>query len=258
MNQQTRFVLISGGALLLLVVSVIHSPESAVSGSSVSEGAPARSPSSQQAPPRAQPAQVSVAPAQQVPAAVASSPYLTELNSIQNCMQDESCRELSQQDPKAAFYDGSYRAQKVLREAKLQTTLSEPQRRELALQGLKWPEDDVKRAALELLETLPPSAEDLGVLLDSMQEVRSRELIQEALLEMSRHQSPGERQAIDQFLIRTIQAGPMSVNHLYASEVGLLITDQNRPNFEVLLANLPVQSQRYRALKATLAEQARR
>ncbi len=112
----------------------------------------------------------------------------------------------------------------------------------LARKYARFPHDDVKEIAFEMLEAAPLSAENFSALIDGLHESVSARLFKGAVPQLEKYRGTSAQASLDQFLINTISRG----GHFVAIEAARLslefMTPENASHFAAIADGLPLSS----------------
>lgn len=182
----------------------------------------------------------------------------SELSLIALCAANDNCATDSD-DPKASHFtaaEGAVRILNELRKIKKQNSAADFEL--VAREWLKFPDDHVREAALELLSDHHASGQTLHALLEGLEESISAPLIEKAIPVLVSYSQAGYAEEVQSFVAKTVIAGPLGVGEVLASQAIRFLDKNSLPKFRTISENLPVNSQSRRNLEANIREYERR
>ena len=138
------------------------------------------------------------------------------------------------------------------------TALKDAAIAKLARMHLANEDGHVKEAALHLLASQPTSAENLASLLKDVIEESDAELIEHAMLELSRYKSPGDLRLIRESLAQAMLTGAPFVSEAVSNSIVRFIDNESYPYFSEIAARASPGSRVKTNLQFSLTEFRRR
>ncbi len=136
--------------------------------------------------------------------------------------------------------------------------VEEPHISKMAREFIENSDGHVQEAALDLMSTQEPSAENLQAILDHIIKGSDPELIHQALLELRRYPSVVDQETIRQTLAQVLLTGAPFVAQALAEKSELFINSQNIEFFEKLITQFDPQSLISVSLQSSLKEYRRK
>jgi hypothetical protein len=112
----------------------------------------------------------------------------------------------------------------------------------------------VQAAALELISTQPPSAENLDAILGNILAGYDAELIEQAMLELERYTAPADGDRIDQALGEAMTMGAPFVAREISAHITPFVNERSYNFFQDVAERLPRQSYYRIHLESSLAD----
>jgi len=172
-----------------------------------------------------------------------------ELSELETCQENDRCN-FADTDPKAVYFAVSDAIKTKLRHFKEQAD-SEAIRL-MGLRFITFDNDEVRLAALDLIASQPPKADNIPNLIKGIKWSTDPSVFKAGIMEFSRY--PQQNAEITQFLLETIQSGAIFVKREVAKQILPLLNPDNIQQFEQLLLTLPAKNTTTQNLKNTLLE----
>jgi hypothetical protein len=202
-------------------------------------------------------------PAAATPTSGLASPqahvYIAKLHSLEACV-DGGC-DFPQTDPRSyGFALGRALQGELFKLADWcrQQGITDREIGETAVHFLQSENGHVQEAALDLMSTQPPRAENLQTILNNVIGGYDSRLIEFALLELERYDSPSDRAVIDEALAEALLTGAPFVAREISGHLADFIDDQSYSYFSTILDRLPENSVYRTQLEASLSDFRRR
>jgi hypothetical protein len=119
---------------------------------------------------------------------------------------------------------------------------------------LRFPEDGVREAAIDILSELPPTSENAEAIIRGLTESVSPSLHRTGIKELQRYAGSAMQSQIETFLFDTLKTGAVSTAREAARQSGHFMTEQNLSAFQATLKTVPARSLIYQELSMNIAE----
>ncbi len=176
---------------------------------------------------------------------------IQELKKLANCQSQDNCP-FEDSDPRAIHFAVGDAISQKLQQAKQQVNANEAAL--LIQQFMSFDNEAVRLATLELMASHPPQDENVNLIIKGLKWSTDPSVYQAAMMEFARYQDTHLQQQIDQFLLKTIQLGPVFARRMVAQQLLPFLNQQNITAYQTLASQLTANSAEAKLLNAVILE----
>lgn len=177
-----------------------------------------------------------------------------EMDALTRCWKEDSC-ENDPNDPRASHFAASQGIrERLLRLLDLKKRDSGLELSRYARQYLKFPDDYVREAALELALVHEQSDQNLQAILSGLSATISVPLVEKAIPVLEGYSKAGYSSQVQTFVESVLRSGPLGVAETVAEEATRFLDSGSLGRFRSLASELPSRSRSRRSLESAIRE----